>query len=176
MERNLLRSMRSKSYQRSIKEPFPLDRRTVDSKSLNVLHEKTVIALKIVESKNIDNLSFYGWRLQKNKIRFQDLLLKSTRKLIDLEENQKGKISMELSFNVMKYVDQGEVEIEMMVEKNHLFVFYSDTGPGMVENSIEKTGLVLSNIRERARILGGKATMNSSIGKGTTWNITMPLN
>ena len=75
----------------------------------------------------------------------------------------------------MKYVVHGKVEIELTVEENHLFVFYSDTGPGMVENLAEKTGLGLSNIRERAQILGGKAIMNSAIGKGTTWNITVPL-
>jgi len=220
---------------------------------------------------------FYSWRLQKNKIKFQDSLLKSARKLIDLEENQKGRISMELHdlanpfylsmiktieianikdssieteikeklssltsgireishridnsfigqiplpeliaglvsdillvssvqirfkcndphidlpveqtihiyriiqellFNAMKYVAHGKVEIELTLEENHLFVFYSDTGPGMVENLAEKTGLGLSNIRERAQILGGKAIMNSTIGKGTTWNITVPL-
>ncbi|NCA75637.1 MAG: tetratricopeptide repeat-containing sensor histidine kinase [Alphaproteobacteria bacterium] len=220
---------------------------------------------------------FYSWRLQKNKIRYQDSLLKSANKLIDLEENQKGKISMELHdlanpfyiaivkqidlakisdplierelkeklstltegiraishridnsfigqiplpdliygltndvqtisavpihfscidyqinlsyektmhvyriiqeilFNAMKYVTSGKVEIELAVEENHLFVFYSDTGPGMESGFPVKKGLGISNIHERARILGGKAIMNSEVGSGTQWNISIPL-
>ncbi|MCX6303848.1 MAG: hypothetical protein NT040_02665 [Bacteroidetes bacterium] len=220
---------------------------------------------------------FYSWRLQKNKIRYQESLLKSANKLIDLEENQKGKISMELHdlanpfyiamvkqidlakisdpsieqelkeklssltegiraishridnsfigqiplpdlvsgltndvqsissvpihyrctdyqidlsfertlhiyriiqeilFNAMKYVSNGTVEIELAVEENHLFVFYSDTGPGMDSGSSINKGLGISNIHERARILGGKAIMNSEVGSGTKWNISIPL-
>ncbi|MDP1623634.1 MAG: ATP-binding protein [Bacteroidales bacterium] len=220
---------------------------------------------------------FYSWRLQKNRIRYQESLLKSAKKLIDLEETQKGRLSMELHdlanpfyismlkhiemanisdrtienelkeklstltssireishridnsfigqiplpeliagltkdiqavsavpitykvsdnyidlpiektlhiyriiqeilFNAMKYVTEGKVEIELAIEENHLFVFYSDTGPG-IEEVIPKTkGLGISNIYERARLLGGKANMSSIPGSGTTWNISIPL-
>ena len=220
---------------------------------------------------------FYSWRLQKNRLRFQESLLKSAKKLIDLEENQKGRLSMELHdlanpfyismikhiemanisdlsienelkeklstltssireishridnsfigqiplpelisgltkdiqevsavpiiyrcnernidlttektmhvfriiqeilFNAMKYVKEGKVEIELAIEEDHLFVFYSDTGPGIEEVTSKTKGLGLSNINERARLLGGKANMTSNPGSGTTWNISIPL-
>ena len=220
---------------------------------------------------------FYSWRLQKNRIRYQESLLKSAKKLIDLEENQKGRLSMELHdlanpfyismikhiemanisdrtiekelkerlsaltssireishridnsfigqiplteliaglikdiqaissvpisyifsddqidlptektlhiyriiqeilFNAMKYVKEGKVEIELAIEEEHLFVFYSDTGPGIDEATSKTKGLGISNINERARLLGGKANMSSNPGSGTTWNISIPL-
>ncbi len=84
------------------------------------------------------------------------------------------RIVQELLTNGIKYVTFGEINLSLSEERSRLFILYKDTGPGFDTQKI-KQGLGIQNIFERAKIIHGTAVLNSSPGKGTRWNITIPI-
>ncbi|MDP4281024.1 MAG: ATP-binding protein [Bacteroidota bacterium] len=73
----------------------------------------------------------YNWKIQRNKLKYQDSLLNSAKKLIDIEENLKGRVAMELHdlttpfYTVMmQQIEKariGDLQVETEL-KNHLSV------------------------------------------------------
>jgi signal transduction histidine kinase len=85
------------------------------------------------------------------------------------------RIVQELLTNASKYVKGHQVWIRILKEENGFLLSYEDDGPGFNAENLQKTGMGLSNIFERAKLLGGKATVDSKPGKGTTWKISIPF-
>jgi signal transduction histidine kinase len=85
------------------------------------------------------------------------------------------RIIQELMTNANKYVTSGEVSISISEEEGMFYIFYQDTGPGFTEDLQHKSGLGLMNIRERVKIIKGKAHLDSEPGTGTSWKIIIPL-
>jgi two-component system, NarL family, sensor kinase len=83
------------------------------------------------------------------------------------------RIIQELLTNALKYVTFGEVKLSLSVEAGMFFILYQDTGPGFDMHATTKYGLGLLNIFERAKIINGKAILNTGPGKGTKWNIVI---
>ncbi len=87
-----------------------------------------------------------------------------------------------------KYTEHGKVEIFGYEQDGNIVIKVSDTGIGVVpehlmaifepfkqlENSIGGTGLGLSVTKELVNIQGGSITVNSEVGKGTTFSIVFP--
>jgi len=66
----------------------------------------------------------------------------------------------------------GESEIKLVVEDDGCGFDPNAYGDGPV---VAEHGLGLLGLKERARLLGGLATISSSPGEGTTVTVTAPL-
>ena len=97
--------------------------------------------------------------------------------------------------NAIKYTDQGSVTIQAQVSKimgkPTLTLSVKDTGKGMTDeekqkvfqaftrlksaHGIEGTGLGLSITQELVSLLGGEIILHSTLGKGSTFIVTIPI-
>lgn len=97
--------------------------------------------------------------------------------------------------NAIKYTDQGSVTIQAqvskVVDKPMLTLSVKDTGKGMTSEEkqkvfhaftrlksaqgIEGTGLGLSITQELVSLLGGEIILHSTLGKGSTFIVTIPI-
>ena len=97
--------------------------------------------------------------------------------------------------NAIKYTDQGSVTIQTQVsivmDKPILTLSVKDTGKGMTSEEkqkvfhaftrlksaqgIEGTGLGLSITQELVSLLGGEIILHSTLGKGSTFIVTIPI-
>lgn len=85
------------------------------------------------------------------------------------------RIAQELLENAIKYVTFGEISISLSEEEGRFFILYKDTGPGFEEKTTNRKGLGIMNIFERAKFINGRAILKTEPGKGTKWNISIPL-
>lgn len=83
-------------------------------------------------------------------------------------------ILLELLTNAMKYAPGSAIEISISAEFDHLYLICRDHGPGFDRDLNQEKGMGLSNIRARAAIFGGTAHLETSVGKGTVWTISIP--
>jgi signal transduction histidine kinase len=85
------------------------------------------------------------------------------------------RIIQELLTNAGKYARDSMVSLSLLKNEAELVIVYSDNGPGFDSSLIEKKGMGLMNIFERAKLLNGSAKVTSSPGNGTSWEIKFPL-
>jgi two-component system, NarL family, sensor kinase len=85
------------------------------------------------------------------------------------------RITQELLTNATKYARESQVRIKIVVENGKLALYYSDNGPGFIVGDKGKPSMGIMNIYERAKLIGGQATLKSSPGKGTSWEILFPI-
>jgi signal transduction histidine kinase len=94
-----------------------------------------------------------------------------------MAENQKialFRILQEQLNNVAKYAKATTVHILLFKHEHTASLSVVDDGSGF-DLSATKKGLGLVNIRNRAELLGGKAEIHSSPGKGCTLKVSIPL-
>lgn len=79
--------------------------------------------------------------------------------------------------NVIKHAKAKHVEISMGVRSGRVYLTIADDGVGFDVNNKGKKGggLGLTLMRERAKLIGGKITIRSTIGTGTEIHLTVPL-
>jgi signal transduction histidine kinase len=76
--------------------------------------------------------------------------------------------------NIMKYAKATSVEVEVAVEDEQLEMLIADNGIGFdVEKA--KGGIGLANMRRRTELFSGHIDIESSIGKGCTITVNIPL-
>lgn len=85
------------------------------------------------------------------------------------------RIVQEMMNNILRHANASMVKIKLDETKNFLQLRVKDNGIGFNPSSI-KPGLGIMNIFTRTENLGGTAEINSSPGKGCTWEINIPLN
>jgi two-component system NarL family sensor kinase len=85
------------------------------------------------------------------------------------------RIVQELLTNAGKYALDSYVSIVFQKSDTELIIQYNDNGPGFDSSLIEKKGMGLMNIFERAKLMNGSAKVMSSPGDGTSWEIKFPL-
>jgi PAS domain S-box-containing protein len=76
--------------------------------------------------------------------------------------------------NIVKHSGATVAEVEFRFDRDQLFLRVSDDGRGF-DVSDESEGHGLISMRERAQDMGARFEMQSSIGKGTTVILTVPL-
>lgn len=101
-------------------------------------------------------------------------------------------ISLNLMSNAAKFTQEGEVSVVVKAEGDTLILAVKDTGVGIPPDQMKHlferfrrvndkahrkvggTGLGLSIVRELSKLLGGTTTVESTVGKGSTFTVTLP--
>lgn len=83
--------------------------------------------------------------------------------------------------NIAKYADATEVETQINISNDQLIMIIKDNGKGFDynaprENTTMSSGHGLRNMRRRAQRIKGKLDIVSTIGKGTTIQLSIPIN
>jgi signal transduction histidine kinase len=84
------------------------------------------------------------------------------------------RIVQELLTNAGKYARDSFVSLTFHKTPAEIIINYYDNGQGFDPGLIEKKGMGLMNIYERAKLLNGSAKVTSAPGDGTTWEIKFP--
>ena len=82
----------------------------------------------------------------------------------------------ELINNTLKYAEAKNIRIDLRQEKNKTIIKYSDDGIGFDYKKVlsnKKHGTGLTNIKNRAKLIGGKANIFSKVGNGMNVKITV---
>lgn len=112
---------------------------------------------------------------------------------VDADFNMLNKIMNNLISNAIKYTSKGEIKIYAEIKKDNAVIKVSDTGIGILEEhkdiifepfrqvsegfnrSHEGTGLGLTLTKRFVEFLGGKITVESVFGKGSTFVVELPV-
>jgi two-component system sensor histidine kinase UhpB len=86
------------------------------------------------------------------------------------------RISQECLQNIAKHSEASSASIVLERTDGDIRLTVSDSGRGFIRSSaMEKGGLGLVSMEERALCLGGSLSVNSSPGRGTAIHVTIPL-
>ncbi|EDN70418.1 adenylate/guanylate cyclase [Beggiatoa sp. PS] len=112
---------------------------------------------------------------------------------VDIDENRIQQILHNLVGNAIKFTEEGIVEISSMISNDYLTITVSDTGIGIPAHQVDTvfnpfeqadgstareyggTGLGLSITKQLIELHGGEIRIQSTVGKGTKVNFTLPL-
>ncbi len=113
--------------------------------------------------------------------------------LVTTDRDKLKQILLNLLSNAAKFTDEGAIRVSARQIGSTLVLAVSDTGIGMPKEALGYifeefrqvdmsstrrhggTGLGLSIVRKLAHLLGGEVTVQSELGKGSTFTITLPL-
>jgi len=85
------------------------------------------------------------------------------------------RIVQELVTNIIKHANATNASISITQHENMFNIIIEDNGSGFIVNKSLKTGMGLSNLEKRIEHLDGTLEIDSSIHKGTTILIDIPL-
>ena len=112
--------------------------------------------------------------------------------LVELDRGKVRQVLMSLLSNAVKFTSRGGIELQAELEDGQAVFRVSDTGPGIRPEHIEDifdpfwqaeqattrtqggAGLGLSLARRLARLLGGDISVESTLGKGSTFTVRVP--
>jgi len=83
------------------------------------------------------------------------------------------RIFQESLTNILRHASATQVEITMNREGSEFVLTIRDNGRGIV--GIEKSGLGMLGMQERARLIGGKMEISGAEGTGTTISVRIPI-
>jgi two-component system, chemotaxis family, CheB/CheR fusion protein len=87
------------------------------------------------------------------------------------------RITQEALRNVAKHAGKTHVKVMLQGQDHHLRLDVRDFGSGFDQGAdAPRQGLGLISMKERARIAGGKLSVRSGLGDGTTLSVEVPLN
>ena len=96
-------------------------------------------------------------------------------RLAPILENAVYRIAQEALTNACKHSQSKTVRITLAQHGDRLRIEVHDRGVGFRPEDIKEGQFGLAGIRERARLLGGKATVESKVGKGTRVVVELPI-
>ena len=110
-----------------------------------------------------------------------------------MDEDALSKILVNLLGNAFKFTQEGAVGLNVGANDGHLVIAVSDTGPGIpvykqeiiferfrqADSSSTRehggSGLGLSIVQQLCQVMGGQVTVNSDVGRGSIFTVTLPL-
>ena len=113
---------------------------------------------------------------------------------VDVDREMWEKIVLNLLSNAFKFTHKGSITISTRLENDKAVLRVKDTGIGIPEDALshlferfyrvenaygrsyEGTGIGLSLVKELVKLQGGSIDVESKLGEGTSFIITMPLN
>ncbi|MDR0262445.1 MAG: PAS domain S-box protein [Sphingobacterium sp.] len=81
----------------------------------------------------------------------------------------------ELMLNVVKHAKATEAEVSITIQNDTIYIVVRDNGSGINEKEVIKTGIGLSSIRSKIKLLNGTVKINSVIDKGTEVSVAIPI-
>ena len=85
------------------------------------------------------------------------------------------RIIQEFINNALKHSKADSLQIEFTCNKNTVLIFMSDNGIGFDLKKLHDRGMGLNNVRSRIRPYNGEVEIISKPGKGTKYEISIPL-
>jgi signal transduction histidine kinase len=87
------------------------------------------------------------------------------------------RIAQEAITNAVRHADATQIDVDLRCENGKLRLLIRDDGVGFDVESVQAqaVGLDLTEITERAALVGGRARIISSSGKGTAIEVVLPL-
>ena len=86
------------------------------------------------------------------------------------------RIISELTTNAIKYAKASKINIEISKNKNQLFLNVFDNGVGFDEKTISINKYGLNGVKNRVGLMNGNVEILSTINKGTSIKISIPIN
>ena len=96
-------------------------------------------------------------------------------RLAPILENAVYRIAQEALTNASKHSKAKKVEVALVQQGDQLRIEIQDQGVGFKPKDVATNRFGLAGIRERARLLGGTATIDSKPGKGTRIVVELPV-
>jgi PAS domain S-box-containing protein len=90
-------------------------------------------------------------------------------------ENTIFRVVQESLMNACRHSKSERVRIELRQEDDRLVIEVRDWGSGFDPQTVAEDRFGLKSIRERARVFGGQATIESRSGEGTRITVELPL-
>ena len=100
----------------------------------------------------------------------------SFNRLAPFFENSFFRIVQESLTNAERYSGTDKIHVRLVQAAGRLNLDVQDWGCGFDVEQVASGGFGLKGIRERASLLGGEATIDSTPGKGTRIHVELPLN
>jgi len=134
-----------------------------------------------------------GILAEEKRLDFKIVIDASVPEKIVSDEDALTKIVINLLSNAFKFTRQGRVELQLEADSSRLIVKVTDTGIGIpvhardyifeefrqVDGSSKReyggTGLGLALVSKLTRLLNGTVSLDSEMGKGSTFSIELPL-
>ena len=113
--------------------------------------------------------------------------------VLNTDREKLGQILLNLLDNAVKFTDRGEIKIAALQQNGSLKLIVSDTGIGIPKEQLNKifeefhrggwlsngkyrgTGLGLAIVKKFVNLLGGEVAVESEVGKGSVFTVTLPL-
>jgi len=109
--------------------------------------------------------------------------------IINTDKNRLSQVFSNLIGNASKFTKKGSIRFGYLVKPEHLEFYVKDTGSGIMADKLDKvferfvkadnftqgTGLGLPICKSIIEKLGGKISVNSKVGSGTSFTFTLPL-
>jgi len=113
--------------------------------------------------------------------------------MIETDAGKVQQILVNLWSNAIEYTNEGSIQLDVQVAGGHVLISVADTGIGIAPEHLARifdpfwqverhstrrhggVGLGLNVTRRLARLLGGEVTVTSTVGKGSTFVVRLPL-
>jgi signal transduction histidine kinase len=113
--------------------------------------------------------------------------------VLNTDREKLGQIVLNLLDNAVKFTERGEIKIVASQQNGSLRLVVSDTGIGIEKEDLNKifeefhrgdssstknyrgTGLGLAIVKQFVNLLGGQVAVESELGKGSIFTVTLPL-
>lgn len=84
------------------------------------------------------------------------------------------RIVQEAMNNILKHAQANEAGVNVSVREHDVVIEVRDDGRGFIVDGRRATGLGLTGIEERAKLMGGTSVIRSTPGIGSTLSVTLP--
>lgn len=166
-----------------------LDRTQLEAGKLS-LRNSTVMPAALVD----DVVAMFGSIAQAKGLELTTTIATDVPKQLRGDPQRLGQILINLVGNAVKFTDRGQIRVSLArPDEAHWLMTVADTGCGIpadeqshvfdwfrqVDNSVTRehsgVGLGLSIVKQLVLLMGGEITLQSEVGRGSTFAVRLPL-